>query len=98
MPFPDLIHPELAAYSSQVRMPDDFRGFWSDTLSSARQVGGPVTLQPARTALRAIEVFDVTFPGFGGHPVKGWLMLPRQRDGRLPLAVRGLRRRARSAA
>ena len=87
MPFPDLIHPELGAYTSAVEMPADFDQFWSSTIRETRQIGGEVSISPAATTVRAVEVFDVTFPGFGGHPIKGWLMLPRQRDGRLPLVV-----------
>lgn len=87
MPFPDLIHPDLAAYRSDVTAPADFDRFWQSTLAEARAAGGEVVLQPAATTLHAVEVFDVTFPGFGGHPVKGWLILPRHRTGRLPLVV-----------
>jgi cephalosporin-C deacetylase len=87
MPFPDLIHPELAAYTSRVAMPEDFQSFWDATISEARAIGGDVMIRPAETTLKAVEVFDVTFPGFGGHPIKGWLMLPRDRAGRLPLVV-----------
>jgi cephalosporin-C deacetylase len=39
------------------------------------------------TALVAQETFDVTFNGFGGQPVKGWLILPSQRTGKLPCVV-----------
>jgi cephalosporin-C deacetylase len=87
MPFPDLIQPELGLYTSNVVMPDDFAGFWSSTIAEARQAGGHVDIAPAGTTLRSIDVFDVTFPGFGGHPIKGWLMLPTQREARLPLVV-----------
>ena len=87
MPFPDLLHPDLAAYESAVTLPDDFQQFWQTALHEARGLGGDVMLRPAATPLRAVEVFDVTFPGFGGHPVKGWLTLPRARSGRLPLVV-----------
>ncbi|MGL5008871.1 MAG: acetylxylan esterase [Paracoccaceae bacterium] len=87
MPFPDLIHPDLAAYRSDVSAPADLDRFWQSTLAEARAAKGEVILQPSATTLRAVEVFDVTFPGFGGHPVKGWLILPRHRTGRLPLVV-----------
>ncbi len=87
MPFPDLIHPDLAAYTSRVAMPGDFQPFWNFTIAEARAMGGEVVVRPAKTTLRAVEVFDVTFPGFGGHSVKGWLMLPRDRSGHLPLVV-----------
>jgi cephalosporin-C deacetylase len=87
MPFPDLIQPELGTYVSQQTMPADFDAFWSATLAEARGIGGEVTIRPEPTTLTQIDVFDVTFPGFGGHPVKAWLMLPRHRSGPLPLVV-----------
>jgi cephalosporin-C deacetylase len=87
MPFADLIHPELGAYRSSVTMPDDFSQFWTTTITEARRIGGDASIVRAQTTLKAIEVFDVTFPGFGGHPIKGWLILPAQSQGRLPLVV-----------
>ena len=90
MPFPDLIQPELGQYQSDVTMPADFAAFWEATLAEARMIGGAVTLVPAETTLTAVEAFDVTFPGFGGHPIKGWLVLPKHRQGKLPLVVQYL--------
>lgn len=90
MPFPDLIQPELGAYHSSVEMPGDFSDFWAATIAEARAIGGSVSIVKADTTLRAVEAFDVTFPGFGGHPIKGWLVLPAQRSGRLPLVVQYL--------
>jgi cephalosporin-C deacetylase len=37
--------------------------------------------------MRNLEIFDVTFNGYGGQPVKGWLLLPTQRAGKLPCVV-----------
>lgn len=87
MPFPDLVHPSIDAYESVVVTPPDFSVFWSATLAEARAAGGAVTMVEAETTLKLVEVFDVTFPGFGGHPVKGWLVLPRERKEKLPLVV-----------
>lgn len=87
MPFPDLTHPAIDSYESAVPMPEDFAGFWQATLAEARAFGGGLTLENAETTLKLLEAFDVTFPGFGGHPVKGWLILPRERTARLPLVV-----------
>lgn len=87
MPFPDLIQPELGDYVSRVETPGDFSDFWAQTIAEARGIGGAVSLVRVETSLRAVEVYDVTFPGFGGHPVKGWLVLPTQRSGKLPLVV-----------
>ena len=90
MPYPDLLQPELGAYRSRVELPGDFSDFWATTIAEARAFGGDAGMVPAATTLKAVEVFDVTFPGFGGHPVKGWLVLPAQRSGRLPLVVQYL--------
>lgn len=90
MPFPDLIQPELGAYRSAVETPADFASFWEETLAEARSLGGAVSIVPAETTLKAVEAFDVTFPGFGGHPIRGWLVLPAQRQERLPLVVQYL--------
>jgi len=90
MPFPDLIQPELGAYQSRVGMPDDFTAFWEGTIDEARATGGAVSIFRAETTLKTLEAFDVTFPGFGGHPIRGWLVLPANRSGRLPLVVQYL--------
>ena len=34
-----------------------------------------------------VDVYDVSFAGWGGQPIRGWLTLPRARDGRLPCVV-----------
>jgi len=87
VPFPDLLQPDLDAYRSKVETPDDFGSFWETTLAESRAVGGAVSVVPVTTGLRAADAFDVTFPGFGGHAVRGWLVLPAQRSGPLPLIV-----------
>jgi cephalosporin-C deacetylase len=43
---------------------------------------------PVETGLQIVEVFDVTFSGFGGHPIKGWLILPCQRASKLSCIVK----------
>ncbi|MDR9776984.1 acetylxylan esterase [Rhizobium hidalgonense] len=87
MPIADLVHPELGAYESKVVMPDDFVEFWASTIAEARSAGGAVDLRRAETSLKVVETYDVTFPGFGGHPIKGWLIMPAIREGRLPLVI-----------
>lgn len=36
--------------------------------------------EPVETRLKTVKVYDVTSAGFGGHPVKGWLVLPAGAD------------------
>lgn len=85
--FVDLPEAELREYRSSQTDPADFEEFWASTIAEARAAGGDVVLEPVDTGLRAVEVFDLTFPGFGGEPVKAWLRLPRERTGALPTVV-----------
>jgi cephalosporin-C deacetylase len=37
--------------------------------------------------LTEVEVYDVTFPGFAGDPIKAWFMVPARSSGKLPAVV-----------
>lgn len=87
MSIPDPREAALRSYRSTQELPDDFAEFWRATLAEARKDETPPSAVPVETPLAAIEVFDVTFPGFGGDPVRAWLRLPRHRAGRLPAVV-----------
>lgn len=79
--------PELWAYRSAYREPADFDAFWKATLEEARTRTARLSLEPVETGLETVEVHDAVFPGFGGHPVRAWLRLPRERSGPLPAVV-----------
>jgi cephalosporin-C deacetylase len=87
MPFFDMPLEQLEAYQPTRDEPADFDAFWAATLAEARQQPLSATFTPVDYGLRLIESFDVTFSGFGGQPIKGWLLLPRQRAGALPCLV-----------
>lgn len=72
----DLSLPELEAYSPEREEPTDFDEFWTRTLAEARQHPMEPRFDAVDTGLRAVEVRDVTFPGFGGDPIKGWFLRP----------------------
>ena len=83
----DLSGDELRAYRSASTEPADFEAFWSKTLQEAREHDLDARFEPVDTGLTTVQVYDVTFAGFGGHPVKGWLTLPAEADRPLPLVV-----------
>ena len=83
----DLPLDELRAYRSASSEPEDFDSFWSRTLDEAREHDLDVRYEPVDTGLTTVRVYDVTFAGFGGHPVKGWLRLPAGAAEPLPLVV-----------
>ncbi|MFE9900757.1 acetylxylan esterase [Streptomyces achromogenes] len=83
----DLPLDELRAYRSESAEPEDFDTFWEKTLQEAREHDLDARFEPVETGLTTVEVYDVTFAGFGGHPVKGWLRLPAGATEPLPLVV-----------
>ena len=83
----DLPLDELRGYRPDRNEPADFDAFWSRTLGEARARSSPAEFRPLDTALTTVDVSDVTFAGFGGDQIRGWLVLPRHRVGRLPGVV-----------
>jgi len=78
---------ELRSYRPTVAEPTDFDDFWSRTLDEARGLGGEVTLEPIPTQLPNVEIFDMTFPGFNGEPIKAWYSRPAGAQQDLPVVV-----------
>jgi cephalosporin-C deacetylase len=87
MAFFDLPLSQLRDYRPERVEPADFDAFWGATLAEARQHSLAATFTPVDYGLKAHESFDVTYAGFDGQPIKGWLNLPRQRQGKLPCVV-----------
>ncbi|MFE2644976.1 acetylxylan esterase [Streptomyces nigra] len=83
----DLPLDELRTYRSRSVEPEDFDAFWSTTLEEARAYDLDVRYEPVDAGLSTVRVYDVTFAGFGGHSVKGWLRLPAGATEPLPLVV-----------
>jgi cephalosporin-C deacetylase len=78
---------KLQAYRPERTEPADFDEFWADTLKQARARATPATFAPYDAGLALVDVFDVTFSGFDGQPVRGWFLVPRGADGPLPCVV-----------
>ena len=69
--------PELFAYRSAYREPEDFDTFWKGTLAETRAEREPVLeLTEVPAGLETVDVYDAELPGFGGHPVRAWLRMP----------------------
>ncbi len=88
MPLFDLSLEQLRTYRSSVVPPADFAAFWDRTLAETRAHPRAASFVPHNAGLELVDVFDVTFAGFGGHPIKAWLILPRNRSWPLPCVVK----------
>jgi cephalosporin-C deacetylase len=84
MPQFDLPIDELRAYKPDLPVPDDLDAFWASTLAEARTHDLAAAFEAVDIGLVTIDTFDVTFAGFDGQPIRGWLHLPRGRIGPLP--------------
>jgi cephalosporin-C deacetylase len=85
--FFDLPLDQLQTYLPPRQEPPDFDAFWQQTLAETRQFPLNAVFEPVNIGLRLVETFDVSFNGYGGQPIKGWLLLPRQRSGSLPCVI-----------
>ncbi|MDN4476451.1 acetylxylan esterase [Demequina sp. SYSU T00192] len=71
-----------------VPAPDDFDERWLATLDEARTIGGAeATLVAVDAGLTLVDVWDMTFAGFGGDPIKAWYVRPHGVSDDLPLVV-----------
>jgi cephalosporin-C deacetylase len=74
----DLPLDELRQYRPAVQEPADFDEFWASELAAAAASDAGPVFTPAQTQIQHADVFDVTFPGYAGDPIKGWLLLPHE--------------------
>ncbi|MDR1634997.1 MAG: acetylxylan esterase [Bifidobacteriaceae bacterium] len=80
----DLPLADLRSYQSAGPEPGDFDAFWEVALHESRAVGARPVLQRLELGSQGVEIYDLTFSGFSGEPVKGWLRVPAAGPGRGP--------------
>jgi len=83
----DMSLSQLETYRPDVAEPADFDAFWQQSLAETRTYPLNVSFQRTDVPFQTIEAYDVTFNGWGGQPVKGWFLLPKQRAGAVPCVV-----------
>lgn len=89
MPLFDLPLAQLRSYTSHVTAPEDLVAFWDETVEQTRAFPLAATFEKVENYLTVIDTYDVTFAGYGGAPVRGWLHLPatRPEGASLPVVV-----------
>ncbi|WP_203994530.1 acetylxylan esterase, partial [Sphaerisporangium rufum] len=83
----DLPLAELREYRPERDEPADFDAFWKQTLDEAATVDLAAEFTPYDAPLSGVRVYDTTFAGWGGDPIKAWLLLPAGAGGPLPCVV-----------
>ncbi len=85
--FVDMPLEQLRNYNPALAEPDDFDDFWQQTLEETHHFPLNAQFDIIETGLKYIDVFDVTYHGFGGQPIKGWLLIPQLEKSPLPCIV-----------
>lgn len=83
----DLPIEELEQYRPTRDEPTDFDAFWQETLQQSRAFDLNATFEPVDFALKTVDAFDVSFSGYMGQTIKGWLLLPAGFAAPLPCVV-----------
>lgn len=78
---------ELQTYCPPRDEQPDFDAFWAETLEATCRHPLDARFEPLDAGLRRLDVYDVTFNGYGGQPIKGWYLRPRGASGPLPCVV-----------
>lgn len=87
MPRFDLPLDELRTYLPDVAEPADFDEFWARTLAESRALAQPPRLERVESPLALVDVYDLTFSGFGGDPVRAWYIVPAGTTEALPTVI-----------
>lgn len=88
MAFFDLPVDELRRYSCAEPEPADFDSFWESTLASTRaQAIHAQYAKLTKPNFNLIDVYDVSFAGFEGQRVKGWMIVPADDGKKRPCVV-----------
>jgi cephalosporin-C deacetylase len=82
--FADLPLDQLRHYRPEVEEPEDFDEFWAGQRAA---LAPQAEFSPVDTPLRHADVFDATFAGHGGTPVRAWLLVPHRVRPDAPVVV-----------
>ncbi|MFC5929936.1 acetylesterase [Cryobacterium melibiosiphilum] len=90
--YTDMSEASLQTHRSTQTEPHDFDAFWAETLAAAERhplavTAMKVTDAPGSAALTTLDVYDVTFTGFGGQAISAWLRVPAGTTEPLPAIV-----------
>jgi cephalosporin-C deacetylase len=85
--FTDMPETALWEHRSTQTEPDDFDAFWAATLDETRTHPLDVRIEAVETGLATVDVYDVTFAGWAGQPVRAWLRVPAGATGPPPAVV-----------
>jgi cephalosporin-C deacetylase len=77
----------LQRYLPEIAEPPGLADFWDRTLHEARAHDLGARFELVDTGLTLVDTYDVTFAGYGGQEVRGWLRVPAGTETPLPTVI-----------
>ncbi len=87
MAFFDMPLDQLETYLPGLTAKDDFDEFWEQSYMFAHHAPMQPVFQAVKEPIDLVDVYDVSFPGYAGQPVKGWMILPKSTKEPIPCVV-----------
>lgn len=87
MAYFDLPLEQLRSYRSSVGIPDDFDSFWAGEMTDARRFPMEIDQRDVTSFFTLVRTWDVSFPGYGGQPIRAWVHEPAHYDAPLRTVV-----------
>lgn len=87
MAYFDMPLEKLLSYFPERYEEKDFDDFWKETLKESENYPLNPVFERVDYLLKSVEVYDVTYSGYMGQRIKGWLLIPKQRDSEKLLCV-----------
>ncbi|MEV0198958.1 acetylxylan esterase [Nonomuraea sp. NPDC050691] len=83
----DLPLEQLRTYRPERDEPADFAEFWTRTLEEAQGFDLAPEFTRYDLPFASVDVYDVSFAGWGGHRISGWFIAPRDAEGPIPCVM-----------
>ncbi|MHB1009276.1 MAG: acetylxylan esterase [Propionibacteriaceae bacterium] len=87
MAFFDLPLDQLQEQRPTIARPDDLDAFWTRTLDAELSRPLEARVVPVDTPLKTLDVYDVSWVGYGGQRVQAWLRVPAGATEPLPTVL-----------
>ncbi|MDR4890082.1 alpha/beta fold hydrolase [Fredinandcohnia sp. QZ13] len=78
---------EYETYKPPLTKTEDFHTFWENTLDESNRLPIQSALEREEYPIKQVDVYRVTYQGFGGTPIRGFYILPKETKENLPCIV-----------
>ncbi len=85
--FFDLSLEKLQEYLPERNEPSDFDSFWDNAIEETNKMQLTYKFEKKNFGLTLVDTYDVTYSGYKGQSIKGWLIIPKNITNKVPCVV-----------